>query len=184
MMLQLALRTLGFLMSVKARFSGRFAAQITHRRVIEISVDGGGAAHHFVLANRRVSNRPGRVSAPDVSLVFNNHWQALSTLLSPRLPDRLLHGLNDETIKLQGDGLLLLWFMGLAHQVYPVRRPPRLPQSPPDSYVSHTASESVSKRIPRLGVATEIDPTLTDALAARAKLRMMRGSAGEPLPPF
>lgn len=178
MMLNLLLRILGGIIAVAARFNPRIRAQLGQRRVIEIRV-ADGPAGHFVFAERGVRTVSGRASAADATLVFASTGQAVRTLISPQLPSRLMAGLQHGSIHLEGEALLLLWFMGLAHQVYPVLAALRLPATPPDSYISPSASESVSRRITRLGVADDIDPELKDELTARAELRMMRGAHGE-----
>lgn len=180
MILNGVLRALGALMAVTARVNPRLRAQLGHRRVIEIRVDGG-AGRQFVFGERRVRTQAAGHEPAVAALVFANSGVAIRSLLSPRLPARLMAAVHNSQLRIESDALPLLWFMGFAQQVLPIRRAPHLPWTPPDGYTAHTCSVSVSRRITRLGEADEIDPELTDELAARADLRMMHGARGQML---
>lgn len=181
MMLQSLLWVLGLIMAIAARINPRVRAQFSKRRIIEIRVRNG-PARHFVFAERRLRTVAGRAPQADATLIFSTTGLAVRSLLSPKLPARLMSGLQSGDVRIEGSTLLLLWFMGLAQQVVPVRRAPRLPATPPQSYIAHTASASVSQRITRLGEAHSLDAEMHAERAARDELRMLRGSAHDTLP--
>lgn len=181
--LRVVLRCLGLMFAIAGRCSARFRAQVTSRRVIELCTDDG-LAYHFVCANRRVCLRGGPAPDADLQLRGANAGNLLAILLSPRGVARVTQGMLDESISLRGDAFLLLWFWGLAQMCVRIARPPRLPAIPPDGYVAATSSESVSQRTTRLPVADTLDPDWPAAHQAHQCILMVRGSAGETIPPF
>jgi hypothetical protein len=171
--LRLLLVVLGGLMAAASRWSEAFRRQLTRDLVIEIRSDDG-VARHFVFRNRRASSIGGRAEQPDLALRFATARQAFSVLTAKEGPARLLDGLLDGTIRLEGRTMLLGWFQGLVASVVPGASVPRFPATPPGAYVTPSSSEAVSRFITREPPERELDPSWTDAVAAREKLAALR----------
>jgi hypothetical protein len=106
----------------------------------------------------------------------------LLALASPHAVGKIVHALLEGGANYQGNGVLVLWFFALTRYVLPTGliRPLRDPL--PDSYVAHNPKSAVASRITREPEATELDPEWIDVHRLRAKMCMIRGSAGESVP--
>lgn len=182
MAFKLLLKLLGLLLRGGARFSQRFRNQITRPRTVEIRCKDG-AAQHYVFANRSIKSVAGRAAKADVAVEFESPAQGLRVLLSTKLVKRLMDELLDEKIVVEGNIMLLLWFQGLAQMVFPLTTPPQLDHTPPDAYITHRASPSVSKRITREPERYELPAEQTSAHRVRAELVMTMVNAGKMEPP-
>lgn len=183
MLFDLLLRVLGWLFVLRLRSSSRFRAQITRDTVIQISA-GSKHVHHFVFAPGSVARRSGPAQQADVALAFDSPGLGLRCFLSPHILQKLFDNLQAGRIETQGNLYLLLWFQGLAQQVFPLARVPALPATPPEPYVKHAPGPAVAARITREPVADELDPEWQAAHEARGKTFMVRVARGEKPPLF
>jgi len=188
MLLRLLLQTLGTLMGLASRTSDRFRCQITRDLVFEVRSDDG-VAHHYAFRDRRVAGRAGRAAQPACSLRFATARQGFACLTARDGPQRLVQGLFDGSISVEGNPALLLWFQGLPGALLPdalvaLSPPLRLPATPPGAYRVPKPSSPASRFITREAAVAELDPEWRSAARQRAKLRMLRTAAGKPHPLF
>ena len=176
--LRVLLAALGFLMAAKSRWSRSFRNQLTRDVVMEISSDDG-VARHFVFRDRRVSSHAGRIASPDCALRFTTADRGFAILTAGDGPTRLMGGLFDGGVRLEGRTALFAWFQGLVAAVVPGTPTPRLPATPPGAYVTPSSSPEVSSLITREPAVRELDPAWTAAARAREKLAMSRVAMGE-----
>lgn len=183
MSLRILLAVLGLVFSAASRWSDAFRRQLTRDVVVEIHSDDG-VARQFVFRGRRARSVAGRKEHADCAIRFAKASQGFAVLSMADGPHRMMSGLIEGTVTFEGNSGLLPWFQGLAPAAIPALPVLRFARKPPDPYVRPASSEAVSRRVIREPVAHELDPTWTDAVAARKKLLMMRVAAGEPLKPF
>ena len=175
------LSALGLGLEVACRVSTRFRSQVTRDLSIQIS-SADGVCHHYVFAPRSVVSRTGPAVAPALALRFASARQGLLSLSSPHAVGKIVHALLEGGADHQGNCVLALWFFPLTRYVLPIGliRPQRKPL--PDSYLEHNPNSAVASRITREPEATELDPDWIDAHRLRAKMAMIRGSAGVAVP--
>ena len=178
---RLVLATLGTGMELACRLSETFRRQVTRDLTVQIG-SADGIFLHYVFAPRAVTSRTGPAIAPTLSLCFDNARQGFITLASPHAVGRIVRALLEGTAEYQGNAVLLLWFYGLTRFVLPIGRTGRLRVVPPDAYVAPNLGSKVAGRIVREPPTTELDPTWKLAHQQRAKMVMIRGSAGESVP--
>lgn len=183
MALRVLLTVLGLTFTAASRWSEAFRRQLSRDVVIEIRSDDG-VAHQFVFRERRARSAPGRTEQADCAIRFATASQGFAALAAPDGPRRLVAGMLDGTVSIEGSAALALWFQGLAPAVIPGLPVVSLPATPPAPYLRPSSSAAVSHRITREPAEHELDPAWTDAAAARKKLLMMRVAAGEPVKPF
>lgn len=183
MPLRILLLVLGWTFTAASRWSRAFRSQLSRDVVLEVRSDDA-VARRFVFRGRRATAQSGGTERPDCTLRFATSSQAFSTLTAADGPQRLMDGMLDGTVTIEGNPTLASWFQGLVPAAIPGWPVLRLPATPPHPYVGPTSSQQVSRRIPREAVADELDPAWTNAVVARKKLLMMRVAAGEPLKPF
>lgn len=180
-MFRLVLATLGTGMELACRLNETFRRQVTRDLIVQIG-SADGVFHHYIFAPRAVTSRTGPTIAPTLNLCFDNARQGCITLASPRAVGRVVHALLEGTAEYHGNAVLLLWFYGLTRFVLPLGRTGRLRVAPPDAYVAPNLGSKVAGRIVREPPTTELDPTWKLAHQQRAKMVMIRGSAGESVP--
>jgi hypothetical protein len=183
MFLRILLRVLGVLMAIASRTSERFRAQLSRDLAVEICTDDG-VAHHYEFRNRRVRSRPGVAKNPACSLRFATSRQGVSCLIRRAGPQRLMSGLLDGSISVDGNIQLLLWFQGLPHAIVPITPVPHLPSTPPGAYVAPDPSSTVAGRIIREPSVTELDPSWEAAVRQRQKIVLIRAADRQPHLPF
>jgi hypothetical protein len=177
----LVLWALGVGMALACRLSVSFRRQVTRDLTVQIG-SAEGVFRHFVFAPRAVTSHPGVASAPTLSLCFDNARQGWRALVSPHAVGKIVHALLEGHAQYAGNAVLILWFYGLTRFVLPIGRTAPLPIPPPDAYVALDTRSKVAARTVREPPATELDPRWKLAHQQRAKLAMIRGSAGEPVP--
>jgi hypothetical protein len=94
-------------------------------------------------------------------------------------PQRLVDGLLDGSVALEGRTMLLGWFQGLVAAALPGTPRQKLAATPPGAYLTPSSSPEVSRSITREPSARELDPSWTDAAKAREKLVMSAVARGE-----
>lgn len=178
---QFVLSALGLGLEVACRLSDSFRAQVTRELTVQIA-SADGVVHHYAFSPRTVASRRGPTGAPTLSLCFDNARQGWLALISPHAVGRIVDALLVGNARYEGNAVLLLWFYGLTRFVLPIGRTAPLSQPPPDAYVTCDPNSKVAGRITREPPATTLDPAWTVAHRQRAKMAMIRGSAGEPIP--
>lgn len=177
------LGALGLVLTAASRWSSAFRRQLTRDVVIELRSDDG-VARHFVFRDRRATSRVGRAESPDCAIRFATATQGFEALSAPDGPRRLVAGLLEGTVTIEGRATIVPWFQGLVPAAIPLMPVLRLPATPPHPYVRPGASPAVAKRITIEPAADALDPAWTNAAVARTRLVMMRVAAGEPVKPF
>lgn len=180
--LRVLLWGLGHGLTLMSRVSAPIRSQITRSLTVEISADDGVARHwNFDGQRRRVSSAAGRAGAPDFAVRFTGSGRALRDLISPRAVDRIMRGLNDDAVRLEGNHLILLWFHGLTRKLVAIGRagPPR--HALPGAYLAHDPASNGVEEITIEPTVRQLDPRWIGAWNARAKLWLVRGACGEPL---
>jgi hypothetical protein len=175
---KLALSALGIAMELACRLNKNFRQQVTRELTIQIG-SADGIFHHYRFAPRTITSRAGPAIAPTLNLCFDNARLGFVTLVSPHAVERIVHALLDRSAEYQGNAVLVLWFYGLTRFVLPIGRTARLRVPLPDAYVAPNLSSSVAARIVREPLAMALDPAWHLAHSQRAKMVMIRGSAGD-----
>jgi hypothetical protein len=186
-LLRLLLFTLGHGLSLTSRIGPSVRSQITRTITFEISTDDGVARHwHFNGQQRQISTGGGRSRSPVQALRFASSGAALRVLLSPHCIGRIVDGVQNGTVRLEGSLFLAFWFFGLTRKLAPVGREngrretgPRGPL--PDSYVQHDPRSNGSEQIIIEPAIDQLDPKWTNAWEQRAKLLIVRAATGEPM---
>jgi len=170
-------------MAIASRWSESFRRQLTRDAVIEIRSDDG-VARRFLFRDRRPSSRSGRAPSPDCALCFETAQAGFAMLTAKDGPRRLLDGLSEGSVRIEGNAALFSWFSGLVRAVMPGAQPVRLPATPPGAYVKPSSSPEVSRFITREPPERELDPSWTNAARARDQLLIVRVAGGERPKPF
>lgn len=173
----------GVAMAVASRWSPRFRAALSRDRTIELATRDG-VRHQFVVRDRAVSSSATVVSRPDCRIVIATATQALGIFLAPSGVGKLLRGMVDGTVSVEGSLYLLLWFDARLQSVLPIREPIRRPERFPGAYLSPRNDVAAARWITREPAKSALDADWVDAWAQRRKLLMMRVAAGEPAPEF
>lgn len=176
----LTLAALGLGMALVCRLSASFRRQVTREVTIQIG-SADGVFHHYVFAPRTVASHAGAAPAPTLDLCFDNARLGFVTLVSPHAVGRIVHALLARTAEYQGNAVLVLWFYGLTRLVLPIGRSGRLRRPLPDAYITPHMAGPVAARIVHEPPAPELDPAWHAAHSQRAKMVMLRGSAGQPV---
>lgn len=180
--LRALLCVLGYGLVLASRFSAEVRSQITRSLTVEISTDDGVARHWvFDSQRRQVSVSAGRAQAPDFALRFTSSGRALRDLTSPRAIDRILGGLTDGAVQLEGNHLILVWFYGLIRNLVAIGPAGPARQPLPGAYVAPDPAATGVEKITIEPAVRQLDPSWTGAWNARAKLWIVRGANGEPL---
>jgi hypothetical protein len=178
---KLMLSALGMGLVLACRLSDAFRRQVTRDLTIQIG-SADGVFHHYVFAPRTVISRAGTATAPTLNLCFDNARQGWLALVSPHTVGKIVHALLEGHAEYSGNAVLLLWFYGLTRFVLPIGRTKPLAIPLPEAYVAPATHGNVAGRIVREPPATELDPNWNLAHRQRAKMAMIRGSAGESVP--
>jgi hypothetical protein len=180
--LRVLLWGLGHRLALASRVSAPIRSQITRSLTVEISADDGVARHwNFDAQRRRVSSAAGRAGAPDFAVRFTTSGRALRALTSPRAVDRIMGGLSQGAVRLEGNPHILLWFDGLARRLAPSGRADSSRRALPGAYLAHDPAANGIEKITIEPPVRELDPHWTAAWNARARLWIVRGACGDPL---
>jgi hypothetical protein len=173
---------LGCGLVLASRLSAPVRSQITRSLTVEISADDGIARHWvFDGQRRRVSVFAGRAKAPEFAVRFSSSGQALAYLTSARAMDRILSGVTQGAVRLEGSPMILMWFHGLVRSMMSTGRasPPR--RALPGAYLAHDPASNGVEQIAVEPAVRQLDPRWTRAWNARARLWIVRGASGDPL---
>ena len=173
----------GVMMAAASRWSARFRAALSRDRTIALET-GDGVRHRFVVRGRAISSDGGATPRPDCRIVIATAAQALGIFLSPRGVGKLVAGIVDGTVSVEGSLYLLLWFDARLQSVLPIREPIRKPDRFPGAYLQPRDDFTVARWITREPAKSALDADWTEAWIQRRKLLMMRVAAGEPAPAF
>ncbi len=182
-LLALVLWLLGHWLRWNAALRPRLRAQITHPVRINVCSDDG-IARVYVFANRRINAQGQRDASAQATLAFASAGLALQCLLSTQLFRHVTEGLHNDRIRIEGDGLLVLWFQGMINQALPLVAVPRYASRLPNAYVKASDEIIAADRITREPVSDTLDPNWTGAAQAREKIIMLQAAKGKPIPPF
>ncbi len=172
---------LGLGLVAACRLSVAFRRQVTRDVTVQIG-SAEGVHHHYVFASRTVRSCAGSASAPTLSLSFDNARQGWRALVSPRAVGRIVHALLEGHAEYSGNAVLMLWFYGLTRFVLPIGRTRPLAVPLPGAYIAPGTQGGVAARIVREPPLAGLDPDWHAAHRQRAKMAMIRGSAGEAIP--
>jgi hypothetical protein len=187
-LLRLLLFTLGQGLALTSRISPSVRSQVTRTLTFEVSTDDGVVRQfHFNGQRRRIATEAGHSCSPAQALRFPSSGQALRVLLSPRCVGKIVDGLQNGTIRLQGSLFLAFWFFGLTRKLGPIGRENGRretgPSGPlPDRYVQHDPRANGSEQIIIEPAVTQLDPHWANAWEQRGKLLIVRATTGEPMP--
>ena len=121
MVLGLALR-----MKQLARTSPKFI-ELTHDRQFRIQIGTDlGVARQILVNNGQIDTVSGDAQKADFILQFANSEQGVKTLIKSD-PSAFMTGMQNGTIKMEGDFSLLVWFNQVARLI-----PPKVPKSVKD----------------------------------------------------
>src|SRR5258708_1483496 len=180
--LRVLLCGLGYGLTLASRFRASIPSQITRNLTVEISTDDGVARHWVFDGQRRlVSVFAGRATAPEFAVRFACSGQALAYLTSARAIDRVMSGVTQGAVRLEGNPLILLWFHGLTRKLVAIGRAGPSRQALPGAYIPHDPASNGVEKIPIEPAVRQLDPRWTGAWNSRAKLWIVRGANGEPL---
>ncbi len=184
--LQVVLGALGALMVLASRVSARFRRQVTRSVTILVATDDGvSQAFRFHARSRTMTLARTCDGTPDGALRFDTARRGLVSLLSPRAIGRIVEGMNDGTVRIDGNALLAVWFHGLTRVVFPIGRS-RLPRTPipvPPPAQTMRQDTGWAARIVREPPVDVLPTASAAAWRARAKTLQIRAASGEPLPP-
>lgn len=180
---KILLGTLGQLMEVAVKRSPAFWRQCTRDVTVEVS-SRDGVAYTYAFSNRAMVGRPGPAAppGPTVALCFETAAEGFRCLSSPKAVGLIVNSLLARRAEVSGNPVLFLWFYGLTRIVIPVGRTGPLPAPLPDSFTAPNPQSKVHARIIREPAVAAVDPAWTAAIAARRKMAMVQGVAGEPVP--
>ena len=181
--LRMLLWILGQCIAQGSRFMPSVRSQITRTLTFELSA-GDRVARHWVFDGqlRRAATYSGHAAAPDCAIHIGSSWQALTTLSSPRTVDKIVRGLHDGTVELQGSAFVLLWFYGLTRKFVKIGRASGPRHRIPDPYIDHDDAACGTETIVIEPSVVRLDPAWTAAWKARTTLSMVRAATDEPMP--
>jgi hypothetical protein len=181
--LRALLGVLGLGLGLASRVSASVGAQVTRSLSFEIRTEDGVCRRwSFDGPRRRIASTATPTGAPDHRVCFSSSGQALGVLCSPRAVDALVARLIRGEVHLEGSAFIVLWFYGLTRKLVKIGRT-RGPRGPvPGAYLRPDPTRDGSETIVREPAVHELDPAWAEAWAARAKLYIVRGPSGEPMP--
>jgi hypothetical protein len=180
----LLLSSLGVMMAIASRYSKRFRRQVTRDLVVGMRTeDGIGRQYRFNAQRRTMDVLWDRTEEIDCELIVSSGWIGFRSLLSTHAVGRMVEGMNDRRLRIEGNAVVMLWFHGLTRIVAPIGRT-RRPRKPiPVPLRGPERDAPWARRIVREPSVGELSREWPEAWAAREKLLQLRAPAGEPLPP-
>jgi hypothetical protein len=132
MLFRLLLWVLGWRLHWLSRRHPAFQAllQGKDRRVIQFQTFNGRIARHFWVDDMRFRSRAGTHEQPAMTLAFEDARYAVDTLMGAgRNPMVFMQGVQAQRIRMAGDGMLMMWFVGLVKFLPPARKSKGSPDS-------------------------------------------------------
>lgn len=120
--LDLLLVGLGLRMALLAHSNPEFAKLLEGKDFIFQIATEDGEARHFTMRDGRVSQSSGAAEKPDFTLKFKDAETAFSTLVKGD-PTAFMTGMQNGTVKMEGDFSVLMWFNQAAKLLVP-KMPP------------------------------------------------------------
>jgi hypothetical protein len=173
----------GAMLAAASRWSPRFRATLSGDRIIVLET-GDGVRRRFVVRGRAVSSDGDVAGRPDCRVVIDTAARALGIFLSPRGVGKLVAGIVDGTVSVEGSLYLLLWFDARLQSVLPIREPIRKRDHFPGAYVRPRDDIAAARWITREPAKSTLDADWSEAWEQRRTLLMMRVAAGEAAPEF
>ena len=181
--LTLLLQCVGWLLARASRRRERFRVALSRDRVVAFETDDG-PSFYFATRGRRFERGRGRHPAADFRLRCGTSRQALGVLLARDGLGRMLAGLAEGSIAVEGDLMLFMWFQGRLAEALPMARWRRHRRRFPGAYTRPRSDIAAARSIRREAPAAALDPEWTAAWKARDLLLMSRVAGGEPAPRF
>lgn len=164
------------------RRRARVRDQITRTLSFTLATEDGVArTWWFDGVRRTVRSAPGTIPDPDHGAYFESSARALAGLVSPRAVAIIVGDVHRGRVRIRGSMLILLWFWGLTRTFLPLGRTPG-PGPLPGAYLAHDPATHGAESIVVEPARDELDHDWHAAWAARSRLWLVRGGAGEPMP--
>ncbi len=122
---RLLLLGLGFLMKRASKNNPAFQARLDGKDMsFEISSDDG-VCRSYIIQDKKVTHSSGEATDPEFCLRFRTARDGYSTLLSPKAKIAFMKGIQDKTIRVEGNPMSLMWFQGIVGMVIPGKKKKR-----------------------------------------------------------
>ena len=122
MKFRLLLLGLAFLMKRASSNNPAFIKKLDGKDMsFEISSDDG-ICRSFVIKNNQVSSRSGKAADPEFCLRFQTSEEGFKALTSKNAQLAFMKGIQDKTIRVEGNPMSLMWFQGIAGMVVPKKK--------------------------------------------------------------
>lgn len=163
-----------------SRWMPSLRSQITRTLTFELAA-GNHVARHWVFDGplRRATSYGGPAEEPDCRVHFASSRQALFALSSPRAVDKIVAGLQQGTVELNGSGFVLLWFYGLTRKFVKIGKPDGPRRTVPSAYLAHDPDACGSEKILIEPAVVRLDPAWKGAWRARTALPIIRACTDE-----
>ncbi|MTI13086.1 helicase [Sansalvadorimonas verongulae] len=122
MKFRLLLLGLGLLMKRASANNPAFQKKLEGKDMsFEISSDDG-VCRSFTVKNNTVSSRGGKAQAPEFCLRFQSAQEGFSALTAKNAQLAFMKGIQDKTIRVEGNPMSLMWFQSIAAMVVPRKK--------------------------------------------------------------
>jgi len=178
--LRMLLWFLGHGLALGSRFMPSLRSQITRTLVLELAA-GDRVARHWIFdaTLRRATTFSGPAAAAECRVHFASSWQGLRSLASPRAVDKIVSGIQQGNVRLQGSAFVLLWFYGLTRKLIKLGRPSGPRYRIPGAYLVHDPAACGAETIVIEPAVVRLDPAWKSAWRARASLMITRACTDE-----
>ncbi|CAM3770233.1 SCP2 sterol-binding domain-containing protein [Parendozoicomonas haliclonae] len=122
MKFRLLLIGLGFLMKRASSNNPAFIKKLEGKDMsFEISSDDG-VCRAFRVKDNKVSSSGGQAKDPEFCLRFNTAEEGFKALTAKNAQLAFMKGIQDKTIRVEGNPMSLMWFQGIAGMVVPKKK--------------------------------------------------------------
>ncbi len=87
----------------------------------EISSDDG-VCRNFTVKNNKVTSKSGTAVEPEFSLRFKSSQEGFAALTAKNAQLAFMKGIQDKSIRVEGNPMSLMWFQGIAAMVVPKKK--------------------------------------------------------------
>lgn len=173
--LRILLWFLGVCIAQGSRWVPSLRSQITRSLTVELAA-GDRVVRHWVFDStlRRATTCAGPARVVECRVHFATSGQALRVLTSAHAVNKIVSGLHDGTVTLQGSAFLLLWFYGLTRLFVKIGRPSGPGYRIPGAYLVHDPSTCGDETIVVEPSVQRLDPEWKAAWRARSTLPIIR----------
>ena len=118
---------LGRMMSKASKNNPAFQKQLDGKELtFMLHTLDGKVARHFVVANNRLESRSGAAQNPDFSIGFKDSAFGFATMNAKNKQLAFMQGIQDKTIQIQGNTMMVMWFQGLMKYLMPRKAKPKV----------------------------------------------------------